>query len=125
MAFAYVKDRDNSIVPNNDYSKNSTFVGKTQENNGIKVTIQEMVYDGEDIYMSYKIESEKPFGYKTTSYPVNYEIDPVESTVIITKNTEYETKEINKMWVGPKNSVDYSESELYSYNWVEGMIIRL
>lgn len=117
--------QDKSIIPNNNYSEHSTFVGITKENNGVKMTIEEIIYDGEDLYMSYKIESEKPFGYTTMSYPVNYEVDPVESTINITEDTEFETEEITRMWLEQKNTVNYLEEPIYnSDNWLDGMIVN-
>ncbi|WP_300381989.1 DUF4179 domain-containing protein [Clostridium sp.] len=111
-------------IPKYNYSEYTDFIGLTVEDNGIKINIQEVMYDGKGgMYVSYKVESSEPFGYNTTSYPINYEIDPIESTAIIDENTEYETKSITNMWIEQNNSVSYSEAKLDSWNIIEGSII--
>ncbi|MGL5086136.1 MAG: DUF4179 domain-containing protein, partial [Clostridium sp.] len=116
-----------SNILNNDYSKYSNYIGESQESNGVKITIQETVYDGENLYMSYKVESEKAFGYKTTSEPINFDIDPVEGTAIINKDTEYEIKDINSMLLQHNNTVDYSKEKIASHDEnkdvLEGIIV--
>lgn len=117
----YIEAKD---IPKYNYSEYADFVGLTVSDNGVKITIQEVMYDGKgEMYVSYKVESEKPFGYNTTSYPINYEIDPIESTAIIDENTEYETRPITSMWIEQNNFVSYTEEELNSFNKIEGRII--
>lgn len=44
-----------------DYDKYATEIGTTAENGGIKITMSEVYCDGENLFISYVIKSEKPF----------------------------------------------------------------
>lgn len=46
-----------------NYSKYATDVNETVESNGVKVTLSEILCDGEELYVTYKVESKKPFQY--------------------------------------------------------------
>lgn len=52
----------NIYFPGN-YSEYATSVNETVESNGIKVTLSEILCDGEELYVTYKVESKKPFKY--------------------------------------------------------------
>lgn len=42
----------------NDLKDYSIYIGETRENNGLKVTIEEMLFDGKEIYLAYSVEGE-------------------------------------------------------------------
>ncbi|HII4441146.1 DUF4179 domain-containing protein [Clostridium perfringens] len=48
---------------NGDYSKYSRAVGKSISNNGLKVTMSEILCDGNELYVTYILESKEPFKY--------------------------------------------------------------
>ncbi|MBS4175595.1 DUF4179 domain-containing protein [Bacillus sp. FJAT-49736] len=45
-----------------NYHENAKNLGITQEDNGIKVTVKEAVFDGQNIFITYDIESQKDLG---------------------------------------------------------------
>ncbi|OEH93635.1 DUF4179 domain-containing protein [Bacillus solimangrovi] len=45
-----------------DYKKHSTEINLTKESNGIKVTINEAVFDGKTVFFTYTIESKRDLG---------------------------------------------------------------
>ncbi|WP_227940253.1 DUF4179 domain-containing protein [Alkalihalobacillus deserti] len=47
---------------NEEYQENSTEINMAQENNGIKVTINEAVFDGQTVMITYSVESEHDLG---------------------------------------------------------------
>ena len=47
-----------------DYSKYATSLNEVVSNNGIKVTLSDILCDGEGLYVTYKIESKEPFKYE-------------------------------------------------------------
>lgn len=112
--FSFLEHNERKIPekPQNNLSQYANTVGLTSEDNGIKITMQEVVYDSENVYISYKVESEATFPYKTKSYLV-------ESNGV----NEYETKEIDWMWLEQRVSIDNSTQELISSNHLNGMII--
>ena len=58
------------------YSKYATSVNKSIINSGVEVTLSEVICDGESLYISYIVESEKPFknlGYDILERQILYE----------------------------------------------------
>lgn len=47
-----------------DYSKYATSLNEVVSDNGIKVTLSDILCDGEGLYVTYKIESKEPFKYE-------------------------------------------------------------
>lgn len=71
--FEAIQDNINS---SGKYSKYATSVNKSIINNGVEVTLSEVICDGESLYVSYIIESEKPFknlGYDIIENQILYE----------------------------------------------------
>lgn len=110
--FFEINKEDNPMLHKNNLSQHTTELGITTEDKGIKITTEEVVYDGEYVYISYKVESERVFPYKTKTYLVND--NGVE---------KYETKDIDFMWLEQKAIINDSKQELYSSNHLGGMIV--
>ena len=58
------------------YSKYATSVNESITNNGVEVTLSEVICDGESLYVTFIIESEKPFrnlGYDISENQILYE----------------------------------------------------
>ena len=53
----------NFLQFNGDYSKYATEVGKTVYDNNLKVTMSEILCDGQNLYVTYTLESKEPFKY--------------------------------------------------------------
>lgn len=67
------------------WSKYETEINKTVYDNGVGVTISEAIYDGQSLYITYKVESEKPFKYlRDEEFPnvVNTEILPLSTSEV-------------------------------------------
>lgn len=113
--FNFLEKNKNELpeMPKNNLSQHVDTLGLTSEDNGIKITMQEVVYDSENVYISYKVESEELFPYKTKSYLVNNN-----------GINEYETKNIDWMWLEQTANIDNSTKELISSNHLNGMIIN-
>ncbi|MFT8351223.1 DUF4179 domain-containing protein [Clostridium saccharoperbutylacetonicum] len=47
-----------------DYSEYATSLNTVVSDNGIKVTLSDIVCDGEELYVTYKVESKEPFKYE-------------------------------------------------------------
>ena len=45
-----------------DYKEYSTEINMTEESNGIKVTINDAIYDGKTVSVTYSIESDQDLG---------------------------------------------------------------
>lgn len=54
---------EKGILSPGNYSGYATKVNETVDSNGIKVTLSEVLCDGEGLYVTYKVESEVPFKY--------------------------------------------------------------
>ena len=70
----------NSIKGNGSSLKYETEINKTVINNGIGITISEAIYDGQSLYITYKVESKDAFKYiKDNKFPnvVNNQILPL------------------------------------------------
>lgn len=109
----FENNKDNSkILPENNLSQHTNPLGIISEDNGIKITVQEVVYDGEDVYASYLLESEEAFPYKSKSY-------------LVDNNgvNEYQIKDIDWMWLEQRVYMNDSEGELLSSNHLNGKII--
>ncbi|XZH91535.1 DUF4179 domain-containing protein [Clostridium perfringens] len=52
-----------SIKGNGSSLKYETEINKTVSNNGIGITISEAIYDGQSLYITYKVESKDAFKY--------------------------------------------------------------
>lgn len=60
----------NSIKENGTSSKYETELNKTVNDNGVGVTITKAIYNGQSVYITYKVESEEPFKYlKSENFP--------------------------------------------------------
>ena len=70
--FKVLEKTENPNMPESNYLEYTNELAISQEYNGIKITIEETLYDGESIYVSYKIESEEEFPYLTHTYPTEY-----------------------------------------------------
>lgn len=65
-----------NIRSSGSYSKYATSVNESITNNGVEVTLSEVICDGESLYVSFIIESEKPFrnlGYDIVENQILYE----------------------------------------------------
>ncbi|MGG5460661.1 DUF4179 domain-containing protein [Clostridium sp. B9] len=51
------------MIFNGNYSKNATIVDKSINNSGLKVTLSEILCDGQNLYVTYMLESKEPFKY--------------------------------------------------------------
>ncbi|MDZ5254297.1 DUF4179 domain-containing protein [Clostridium sp. LIBA-8841] len=61
----------NEMLNKGDYSKYATEVNQTVYDNGVGITLSEILCDGQNLYVTYIVESEEPFKY------INYDYDPV------------------------------------------------
>jgi len=57
------KNIETNIHAPNNYSDYATSVNEKVTNNGISITLSDILCDGEGLYVTYKVESEKPFKY--------------------------------------------------------------
>lgn len=73
----------NNIKGNETSSKYETDLNKTVHNNGVGITISKAIYDGQSLYITYKVESKEPFKYlKNEKFPnvVNNQMLPLAET---------------------------------------------
>ncbi len=94
----------NEIWNKGDYSKYATEVNQTVSNNGVGITLSEIICDGQNLYVSYVIKSKEPFKY------IKYKYDPVKDDDM----TKEEAEKIEKMQLdyGAKAKVSFTDSEL-------------
>ena len=87
-----------------DYSKYATEVNQTVSNNGVGITLSEILCDGQNLYVSYVIESKEPFKY------IKYKYDPVKDYDI----TKEQAEKIEQMQLdyGAEAKVSFTDSEL-------------
>lgn len=87
-----------------DYSKYATEVNQTVSNNGVGITLSEILCDGQNLYVSYVIESKEPFKY------IKYKYDPVKDYDI----TKEQAEKIEKMQLDydAEAKVSFTDSEL-------------
>ncbi|EJT6664763.1 DUF4179 domain-containing protein [Clostridium perfringens] len=87
-----------------DYSKYATEVNQTVSNNGVGITLSEILCDGQNLYVSYVIESKEPFKY------IKYKYDPVKDYDI----TKEQAEKIEKMQLdyAAEAKVSFADSEL-------------
>lgn len=87
-----------------DYSKYATEVNQTVSNNGVGITLSEILCDGQNLYVSYVIESKEPFKY------IKYKYDPVKDYDI----TKEQAEKIEKMQLdyAAEAKVSFTDSEL-------------
>ncbi|ELC8345464.1 MAG: DUF4179 domain-containing protein [Clostridium perfringens] len=87
-----------------DYSKYVTEVNQTVSNNGVGITLSEILCDGQNLYVSYVIESKEPFKY------IKYKYDPVKDYDI----TKEQAEKIEKMQLdyAAEAKVSFTDSEL-------------
>lgn len=94
----------NEIWNKGDYSKYETEVNQTVSNNGVGITLSEIICDGQNLYVSYVIKSKEPFKY------IKYKYDPVKDDDM----TKEEAEKIEKMQLDytAKAKVSFTNSEL-------------
>ncbi|EOU1472170.1 DUF4179 domain-containing protein [Clostridium perfringens] len=87
-----------------DYSKYATEVNQTVSNNGVGITLSEILCDGQNLYVSYVIESKEPFKY------IKYKYDPVKDYDI----TKEQAEKIEKMQLdyAAEAKVSFTDSAL-------------
>ena len=87
-----------------DYSKYATEVNQTVSNNGVGITLSEILCDGQNLYVSYVIESKEPFKY------IKYKYDHVKDYDI----TKEQAEKIEKMQLDydAEAKVSFTDSEL-------------
>lgn len=87
-----------------DYSKYATEVNQTVSNNGVGITLSEILCDGQNLYVSYVIESKEPFKY------IKYKYDPVKDYDI----TKEQAEKIEQMQLdyGAEAKVSFTDSKL-------------
>ncbi|MDS0527634.1 DUF4179 domain-containing protein [Clostridium sp. SHJSY1] len=73
-----------------NYSEYATAINETVESNGVKVTLSEILCDGEGLYVTYKVESEKPFKY------TSWDDKPLDMNQLITKEAYNKVSFSNK-----------------------------
>lgn len=93
------------FLPNADYAAHAKELNLSQEYNGITITAQEYVYDGNSVYIAYKIESKDGFPYKTLKYAKTYITDENGNVI---DGKDWVEKDIDWIW--------FDESEKLSYN---------
>ena len=87
-----------------EYSKFATSINQTVYDNGLGVTLSEVLCDGESLYVSYIIKSEKSFKY----IDINYENKKREKTQLLDESI---------------SKVSFSNKELYSSDPLEGTFL--
>ena len=94
----------NEIWNKGDYSKYATEVNQTISNNGVEITLSEILCDGQNLYVSYVIKSKEPFKY------IKYRYDPVKDYDI----TKEQAEKIEQMQLdyGAEAKVSFTDSEL-------------
>lgn len=119
--FKVLEKTENPNMPASSYLEYTNELAISQEYNGIKITIEETLYDGESIYVSYKIESEEEFPYLTYTYPTEY-ITSEDGIVVDGKN--FFEKSIEHIFLEEKINVDYSNVN-YEMSWpkVNGILV--
>lgn len=60
------KSIEKNLIFPSEYSKYATSVNETVTDNGLSITLSEILCDGQSVYVTYTVESEEPFKY--TSY---------------------------------------------------------
>lgn len=120
--FKVLRNTENPNMPADDYLEYANELAISQEYNGIKITIEETLYDGENIYVSYKIESEEEFPYLKYSYPTEY-ITSEDSIIIGGKN--FVENPIDHVFLEERIKVDYSNVN-YEMSWpkVNGILVN-
>jgi len=93
-------------IPKNNYSDYSKEFSISKESNGISITIQEAVYDGNFILVSYIIKSDKAFPYKSYSYPQKFVTS--EDNIVI-GGEDYVKEAIT--WMYLESEIEYSFNE--------------
>jgi len=119
--FKVLEKTENPNMPESNYLEYTNELAISQEYNGIKITIEETLYDGESIYVSYKIESEEEFPYLTHTYPTEY-ITLEDGMIVDGKN--FVENPIDYIFLEEKIKVDYSNVN-YEMSWpkVNGMLV--
>jgi len=60
--FRYLKNKDTGSSLYDNYQEYSTSMNTTKESNGINITINDAIYDGNTVSLTYSIESERDLG---------------------------------------------------------------
>ncbi|MCH7323241.1 DUF4179 domain-containing protein [Solibacillus sp. MA9] len=135
--FEFFTDNERNIFE--DYSEHTTYIGQTQESNGISITVTDAVYDKENITIAYTIKSEKDLGerpvllediivdefvdqYKHSGYSKNYlvkKIDEHEYAVLYVYEliTGSKPETINISWQGDNVTNLNNGNQLVSGHW--------
>ena len=103
--FKVLEKSENGFISPNNYSEHTQNIGLSQECNGITISIEEAVFDGHFILLSYKIESKENFPYLTWTYPTEFITD--EEGVVI-GGKDFKEEPINRVYLQENISVDYS-----------------
>ncbi len=84
----------NGIYSKGDYSKYATEINQTINDNGVGITLSEILCDGQNLYVTYIIKSKEPFKYIKYKYdPVkDYDITKEEADKIERKQIDYKGK---------------------------------
>lgn len=119
--FKVLEKKENPVINSGNYSEYATNIGISKESNGITITIEEAVYTGDEVYVSYKIENKEDFPYLTNispnGYIVNDEGDYVQSNELI------ET-DIEKISLDEDFKFNYTEEFQYNlYPFLTGMFV--
>lgn len=94
----------NQISASGDYSKYATSINESVTSNGVSVTLSQALCDGENLYVSYIVHSEKPFKY------LKYQYDPIKDYDL----TEKEASKIvaTQLIDDSENKVSFLNEEL-------------
>lgn len=105
--FKVLENSNLKSINKGNYSNYSKEVGITKESNGVKITIQEVVYDGNYIYLSYKFENKEEFPYEIYSYPTKFILS--EDNIII-DGEEYVDEPITWMYLDADIKLSFDEN---------------
>ncbi|WP_369900116.1 DUF4179 domain-containing protein [Bacillus manliponensis] len=110
--FKFLKGEESTM--HIDYKGHSDAIHVAKESNGIKVTIQEAVYDGKEVLWTYKIESKKDLG-ETLSVMDKIKIKGIENIGVTNKVEKVD----EHMYVGllRANNVEGVGEEAVSVEW--------
>ncbi|MGL5380681.1 DUF4179 domain-containing protein [Clostridium sp.] len=119
--FKVLEKKENPVINSGNYSEYATNIGISKESNGITITIEEAVYTGDEVYVSYKIENKEDFPYLTNispnGYIVNEQGDYVQSNELI-------EKDIEKILLDEEVNFNYTqEVNFNSYPFLTGMFV--
>lgn len=96
----------NELYVKGEYSKYATEINQTVNDNGIGITLSEILCDGKNLYVTYVIKSKEPFKY------LKYKYDPVKDYDI----TKEQADKIEKRYIDyrGKSKVSYGDKYMES-----------